>query len=256
MSAVETAEDKNILTITLNRPQFRNAINPEMVQGLQQAFLEAHRQSELRAIVIKGKGKSFCAGGDLSSIKAIHSSQETLGVEDLLANLLQTIYKCPHPIIASVHGHAMGGGIGLLSVCDIVATTQDTQFAFSEVKLGLVPAIISVFVLKKIMAQRVLDLMLTGQVFDVERAFSIGLVHFKGTSEQVQDYVTGQCDRLSRVGLQAVKHTKSLVRKIQGDISSDLLSYAMDLLKQVRSSQEGQEGMSAFLEKRKPSWIK
>lgn len=254
MPLVEVVKENNgIVTITLNRPEVRNALNDKLIQEITQVFADCNRQSDISAIVLKGKGKSFCAGGDLSYIKTAHQFKDTTDV-DVLVGLLQTIDQCPHPVIAQVHGHAIGGGLGLMSVCDIVATTQDTKFAFSEVKLGLIPAIISVFILNKVPASHCLDMMLTGEMFDANTAFTKGFSHFVGTPEQVNKYVADKCYRLSSVGQQAVKHCKALVKKINGTVSDELLSHALALLKQVRSSKEGQEGIAAFLEKRKPSW--
>ena len=253
MSCIEVTKDKNIVNVTLNRPQVRNALNDQMMQEAITTFLDLNQQPNISAIVIRGKGKSFCAGGDISWMKSTHQNQNRPGLS-LLVETLKTIEQCPHPVIGRVHGHVIGGGIGLMAVCDLVASTNETRFAFSEVKIGLIPAVISVFILNKISGPHCLEMMLTGEMFGTDKFLGKGLLHFVGTQEQVDQYVAEQCHRLSTVGPQAVKHTKALVKKINGKVSDELLSYALDQLQQVRSSQEAQEGMAAFLEKRKARW--
>ena len=159
-------------------------------------------------------------------------------------------------MICHVHGHAMGGGIGLSAACDIVAATKETVFAFSEVKLGIIPAVISLFVCRKINPSSALELMVTGEKFDAQKAFSKGLLDFVGTSDQVDQYIKGKCDRLSSVGPQAVRLTKALIRKCEKEKFnfSHLKSETISLFRECISSKEAQEGMAAFLEKRKPSW--
>ena len=256
MSSIEYSKEKSILTISLNRPQIRNALNAELMQELTKVFSDTQLQSDISAIVLRGSGKSFCAGGDISWIKnTAHSPQNTSNIR-VLYELLITIYNCPRPVLCHVHGHAIGGGIGLTAACDIVAATEETIFAFSEVKLGILPAIISLFVCRKINPPHALELMLTGEKFDAQMAFSKGLLDFVGTSDQVDQYIRDKCHKLSSVGQQAVRHTKSLIRKCEKEKFNftHLETEAIDLFKKCCSSQEGQEGLAAFLEKRKPSW--
>lgn len=254
MSPIECFKEKSILTISLNRPQVRNALNIEMMQKLTKAFEDHAHHNDLSAIVLKGNGKSFCAGGDISWIKNTASSPQDTENIKILYKLLHTIYKCPHPVLCRIHGHAMGGGVGLSAVCDIASATNQTLFAFSEVRLGIIPAIISPFVCRKVKPSSALEVMLTGETFDAKTALAKGLLNFTGSLDEVDHYIKEKCHKLSSVGRQAVRHTKALIRRYEGDISNEFVSYAMTSFKQCCSSQEGQEGLSAFIEKRRPSW--
>ncbi len=254
MSSIECSEEKSILTIALNRPKYRNALNEDMMQELIDVFQKysSSSQANIAAIVLRGNGKSFCAGGDINWMKSSHKPQNTS--VDIIYTLLQTIYQCPHPVICRIHGHTIGGGIGITAASDIVAATHETLFAFSEVKLGVLPAIISLFVCKKALPASLLEVMLTGEMFHADKALSKGLLNFVGTEQEVDKYIVDKCHHISSVGRGAVRATKSLIRKIQDDIPKELLSEAISLLKKCQSSPEGQEGLAAFLEKRKPSF--
>ena len=254
MSSIEYSKEKSILTISLNRPQVRNALNADLTRELTQIFSDTKLQSDISAIVLRGNGKGFCAGGDLSWIKdTAHSPQDNIII---LYELLSAIYNCPLPVICHVHGHAFGGGIGLTAACDIVAATKETVFAFSEVKLGIIPAVISLFVCRKVNPSSALELMFTGETFDAQMAFSKGLLDFVGTSDQVDQYIKDKCHKISSVGPQAIKLTKTLIRKCEKEKFnfSHLKSETISLFRECVSSKEAQEGMTAFLEKRKPSW--
>ena len=254
MSSIEYIKEKSILTISLNRPQVRNALNADLTRELTQIFSDNKLQSDISAIVLRGNGKGFCAGGDLSWIKnTAHLPQKNIII---LYELLSAIYNNPHPVICHVHGHAFGGGIGLTAACDIVAATKETVFAFSEVKLGIIPAVISLFVCRKVNPPAVLELMFTGETFDAQKALSKGLLDFVGTSDQVDQYIKGKCHKISSVGPQAVRLTKTLIRKCEKEKFnfSNLESETISLFRECVSGKEAQEGMAAFLEKRKPSW--
>ena len=256
MSSIEYIKEKSILTISLNRPQVRNALNADLMRELTQVFSDTQLQSNISAIVLRGNGKSFCAGGDISWIKnTVHSPQNTSDIR-VLYELLSTIYNCPYPVLCHIHGHAFGGGIGLTAACDIVAATEETVFAFSEVKLGVIPAVISLFVCRKVNPPSALELMLTGETFDTQMAFSKSLLDFVGTSDQVDQYIKDKCHKISSAGPQAVRHTKTLIRKCEKENFNftNLESEAFSLFRECASSKEGQEGLAAFLEKRKPSW--
>ena len=213
MSSIEYIKEKSILTISLNRPQVRNALNADLVRELTQVFSDTQLQSDISAIVLRGKGKGFCAGGDLAWIKkTVYSPQNNIMI---LYELLSAIYNCLHPVICHVHGHAFGGGIGLTAACDIVAATEETVFAFSEVKLGIIPAVISLFVCRKVNPPAALELMLTGEKFNAQMAFSKGLLDFVGTSDQVDQYIKDKCHKISSAGPQAVRLTKTLIRNCE-----------------------------------------
>lgn len=246
--------------IKLNRPERRNAFHPQMIEELTEAFTDLSQpQSEaLRAVVLRAEGLSFCAGADLEWMKSMvsYSHEENLLDSEKLFDLFSVARSCPLPVLGQVHGHVMGGALGLVAICDVVAAEAGTQFCFSEVRLGLVPAVISPFVLEKVNRGRAQNWMLSGELFSAQAALESGLVHYLGNPEEVNSYVEQKLEEFLRLGPEAVRSTKRLLLEL-----ADKGSFAQHrkLCPQViadrRVSPEGQEGLKAFLEKRKPTWL-
>ncbi|NOX86751.1 MAG: enoyl-CoA hydratase/isomerase family protein [Chlorobi bacterium] len=249
-----------IATIMLNRPDVRNAMNDLMISELTTAFEEAGRQNDIRLLILRGNGKSFCAGADLNYMKSISGFGVEENVRDAqkLAALFKTVYDCPVPTLAVVHGAAFGGANGLLAACDIVITEENTTFAFSEVKLGIAPETIAPFVVKRIGEYGAKELMTTGKRFKAREAEKWHLVNQVVTETEMEEVVDKYIKEFMSSAPGAVKATKELIRKVTeaGDISKELIDYTAEKIAELRAAEEGQEGMAAFLEKRKANWVK
>jgi len=261
MSEFETIKiDKGIITkVILNRPEVHNAMNETMIEELTVAFTIIPRDKNVRLIVLKGEGRSFCAGADLNYMKGIakHSYDENYEDGLKLANLFKEVYSCPIPTLASVHGAAFGGANGLLAVCDIVIAEENTTFAFSEVKIGIGPATISPFVIKRIGEFNARDLMLTGRRIKGQEAQKTGLVTMSVSEDKMEELIEKYCKEFISSAPNAVRYTKEIINNITNqhlEISEEI-KYTASCIAKLRHADEGQEGMSAFLEKRKPNWI-
>ncbi len=248
-------EQKNrIAWLSLNRPEVHNAINEEMIAELTKVFISFEKAKDVRAVVLTGNGKSFCAGADLNYMKSIATLGTKENVEDgkKLALLFKSIYDCPIPTIALVFGSAFGGANGIIASCDIVIAEENTTFAFSEVKLGITPATISPFVIRRIGEFGAKELMLTGKRFDTYEAKKWNLVnHIYNKENSPLNEILKQ---FGSSAPEAVKETKKLIHDILGKDIDEGIDYTSKLIAKLRASSEGQEGMAAFLEKRKPNW--
>jgi len=246
---------ENIITIWLNRPEVHNAMNELMIEELTDVFTST-ADEEIRAVLLRGKGKSFCAGADLNYMKEIAS----FGIADnkadsmKLANLFNCIYSYPIPTIALVHGSAFGGANGLLAACDIVVAEENTTFAFTEVKLGIAPATISPFVIKRIGEFGAKELMITGKRFKGPEALKWKLVNNSIPEKELEKKLQQLIEEIKRNGPKAVRATKKLIHSIIDSDIDELIEYTGDLIAELRASDEGQEGIAAFLEKRKSKW--
>jgi methylglutaconyl-CoA hydratase len=245
VTALTVERDGSVLRVTLARPDQRNAFDAALIAELAEAFVDVGRS---RAVVLAGEGPSFCAGADVDWMRASAglSYEENVADANALRRMLESIDGCPAPVIARVQGHALGGGAGLVAAADIAIASRDAVFAFSEVKLGIVPAVISPFALAKIGASAARRYFLTGERFDAETALRIGLVH------EVADDLDAAVERvvaeLLSAGPHAARWAKRLVReRPDGPETARWIA-------ERRTSAEGQEGLAAFLEKRPPSW--
>jgi len=245
VSALRVERDGPVLRITLARPDVRNAFDAALIRELAEAFVDVGRA---RAVVLAGDGRSFSAGADVDWMRSSVdlSFDENLADANALRRMLETIDGCPAPVVARVQGHALGGGAGLVAASDIAIASRDALFAFSEVKLGIIPAVISPFALAKIGAGAARRYFVTGERFDAETALRIGLVH------EVVDDLGAAVDRvvgeLLSAGPQAARWAKRLVReRPDGPETARWIA-------ERRASDEGQEGLRAFLEKRPPEW--
>jgi len=248
----------NIAYISLNRPEVHNAMNEEMIAELTSVFKSFKEITNTRAIVLTGNGKSFCAGADLNYMKNIASLGFDENVKDgkKLANLFKSIYDCPIPTIATVHGLVFGGANGLIAACDIIIAEQNTTFAFSEVKLGIAPATIAPFVIKRIGEFGAKELMLTGKRFKAKEAQKWNLVNHIYNIEKDINPLNTIIKQFISSAPEAVKETKILIKTILGKNIDEGINYTSKLIAKLRASDEGQEGMTAFLDKRNPNWNK
>lgn len=246
-------------TIWLNRPEIRNAFNETMISELITAFKESQLREGIRVIILRGKGKAFCAGADLNWMRdvASYTYEQNLKESLQLSECFNTIYNCTVPTIAVVHGAAIGGANGLLAACDIAICSDETVFSLSEVKIGIVPACISPFVIKRVGEYGSKELMLTGRRINGKEAEWFRLVNKSLPENELESYLNNLQAALLTSGPKAVSHCKVLIDQVSNKISlQEALTYTAGMIAEIRSSDEGQEGMAAFLEKRKPNWIK
>ena len=245
-----------VLTVSLNRPQVHNAMSPQLTNDLTQLFAEIGAREDVRVVILTGSGRSFCAGADLAYMRAAADYDYEQNVADgqAIFDLMSSIDRCPKPLVGRINGAAIGGGVGLVSCCDIVVAVERAKFAFSEVGLGLVPAVISPFVLRKIGAGSARQLFLTGERFGAVEARRIGLVHHVTTEEKLDDVVAECVEMLLNGAPGAQASAKELLRTVPQLATEEQRSYTAEMLADRRASDEGREGMSAFLEKRKPDW--
>ncbi len=245
--------------VTLTRPEVRNAFNAELIAVLHDAFgrLAGEPPERLRAVLLAGEGKAFSAGADIGWQRQAMalSLEENRADAGRLQAMLTAIDECPAPVVARVHGAALGGGMGLCCVADVVLATADTRFGFTEAKLGILPAIISPFVLARIGDGHARALFMTGERFDAGRALRMGLVHEVVADEAALDArVEAVLGELLTSGPRAVREAKALVRARRSLGHADFAARALDAAARQRVSAEGQEGLGAFLDKRRPSW--
>lgn len=264
MDVLEVKQQSTLWQITLNRPEVHNALNLDLVMALKKTFLAAQKTPTLRVIHLNGNGASFCAGGDLNWMRAglgkgKKISQQQLRDSQALADMYEAIFQSPVPVVANVHGNIMGGGVGLLAVCDLVVAEKSSRLCLSEVKLGLVPSVISPYLLYKLPIGKLLPLMLTAELFDADRALDLGLLHFVGTQAECDVHAHSLLQRIIDNGPQAVRRTKQLVHELTGLAGapsgwSKQRRLSVKVNSHMRRSDEGQEGMRAFLEKRPANW--
>jgi len=256
-TTIETEQQYHIATIWLNRPQVRNALNDVMIAELIQAFETLGADEAVRVITLRGRGNVFCAGADLKWMKATATSgyNENLEENRQLARCFQTIYNTPKPTIAVVHGAAMGGANGLLAACDFAYAGDDTLFAFSEVRLGLVPATIAPYILKRIGEAKAKELILTGRQFHAKEAAQAGLINQVLQEMELESKVAELIQELLQGGPQSIAASKALLHYLSAKALDASIPYTVEAIAKARSSAEGQEGMQAFFEKRKPNWI-
>jgi methylglutaconyl-CoA hydratase len=248
-------EDR-VATITLDRPEVHNAFNEVMISELTEIFKRIPEDESVRVVVLTGNGKSFSAGADLNWMKKMidYSYEQNLEDSLKLAELFFLMYSLPKPIIARVNGAAIGGGTGLVAVCDIAIAAENAKFSLSEVKLGLVPACISPYVIRKVGEGRCREFFLTGERLTAKRALEAGLVNRVVPLEELDQAVQEKVDQLISSGPKALAMCKELLKNVPGMNFDKAKTYTADMIASMRIGDEGQEGMNAFLEKRKPKW--
>lgn len=246
-----------VLTVTLNRPDVHNAFNDELIAEAIDLFSNIDAVAN-RVVVLKGTGRNFCAGADLNWMSRMvsYSRDENVRDSSLLAKMYALIDECPLPVIGRIQGAAIGGGVGLVAVCDIAIAMADAQFGLSEVKLGILPAVISPYVIRKIGETHARALFLTGERFGGERAVRIGLVHrTEETERELDAAVYETVTQLKTSGPEAVRECKKLIAHVASHDLADAIPYTIDAIATRRVSEEGQAGMQSFLKKELAPWI-
>ena len=252
-----TKEEK-IARVCFNRPDVHNAFDSAMIRELDDVFDKIGVNKSIRVVILTGNGKSFCAGADINWLREIidYSFEQNLEESLELAEILYKIYVLPKPTIAMVNGAAIGGGTGFLSVCDIAVASEESKFGLSELKIGLVPAAISPYVIRRIGEKNAREYFLTGERISAQKAFEIGLVNKVVAHEKLRETVDETAKNLLTSGPEATATCKELIYRVPRMNSEEVKTYTARVIANLRVSEEGQEGMSAFLEKRKPSWTK
>ena len=257
MTTTQTTITNGIATVTLARPEVHNAFDPPMIAELTEAFQQLGSAGDVRVVVLAAQGKSFCAGADLHWMRSMVDFTHEENVADALAlaGMLRAIYECPKPVIARVQGAAYGGGVGLLAACDLAVAVESAALCFSEAKLGLIPAVISPFVLRKVPPGIARRYFLTAEKITAAEAHRTGLVSQVVTSEEALDAAVERwTDHLRENGPEAMAACKRLVDEVAPPDWDNLLPRVAAQIAARRASAEGQEGMRAFLEKRSPAW--
>jgi methylglutaconyl-CoA hydratase len=257
-TTLELKIDGPVAQVWLNRPDLRNAFNETVIAELTQTFAALSSNQDVRAVVLAARGPAFCAGADLNWMKKMagYTHAENHADALALATMLRTLYECEKPVIARVHGACFAGGMGLVAACDVAVAAHEAEFCLSEVKLGLIPATISPYVLKAMGENAARRYFLTAERFSAAEAYRIGFVHeivpIAALDEAVDDLLNALVDNSPN----AVRQAKRLIREVSGKPVSDaLLDDTAQRIAQIRASDEGREGVKSFLEKRKPNWV-
>lgn len=249
--------DKGVATVTLNRPEIHNAFNDELINELVSCFNGIDQDKKVRLVVLTGAGKSFCAGADLNWMKSMvsYSMEENIKDSKNLALLFSTINNCTRPVIGKINGHALGGGVGLVAVCDYAITTDRAKMGFTEVKLGIMPAVISPYVIKKIGESHARAWFLSGAMFKGDVAMNMNLVHEVCTLDDLEKRTAELIESFLLAAPNAAIKGKELIQNVLTLPSEKIEDYTCNEIAKKRISEEGQDGMTALLEKRNPGWI-
>jgi methylglutaconyl-CoA hydratase len=252
-----TEHRNGVAWLTLNRPEVHNAFDETLIAGLTEAFVTAADDASVRAVVLRALGKSFSAGADLNWMKRMAGFSEAENLADArrLAALLQTIDTCPKPVIARVHGNAFAGAIGLIACCDLAVAVTEAEFAVTEVRLGLIPAVISPYLIRAMGARQARRWFLTAERFSAEQALAMNLLHEVVASDQLDACVDHWIDAVRRAGPNALKAAKDLVAAVDAAPSAAIIEDTSKRIAAIRAGAEGKDGVAAFLEKRKPGWM-
>lgn len=258
MAMLTTTVQNHVATVTLTRAEVRNAFNDELIAELTQAFSALGARADVRCIVLAAEGKSFCAGADLNWMRrmADYTRAENLADAGKLAEMLRVLYTCPKPTIARVQGDAYAGGMGLVAACDIAVSADTAGYCLSEVKLGLIPATISPYVIRAMGPRAAHRYFLTAERFDAAEALRIGFVHAVVPADALDTKVAELAQALVNAGPEAVKACKKLVQDVaERAIDAELIAATVEGIADIRASAEGREGVQSFLNKRTPAWL-
>jgi methylglutaconyl-CoA hydratase len=253
---IRLSVDAKVARITFARPEVHNAFNATMIAELAEAFDQVKSEPDVRVVVLTGEGKSFCAGADINWMREIidYSYEQNLEESLLLAESLHKLYTLPKPTVAMVNGTAIGGGNGFLSACDIAVAAGEANFGLSEVKIGLVPAAISPYVIRKIGESKAREYFLTGKRIPAQKAQEIGLVNEVVPREKLEETVEELISLLLTSGPEALANCKELIFRVPQISLEEAKEFTARMIANLRISEEGQEGMASFLDKRKPKW--
>jgi methylglutaconyl-CoA hydratase len=258
MTALTITQQGAIRTITLSRPDVRNAFNDEVIAELKNAFLDASHAADVRCVVLAAEGPAFCAGADLNWMRrmADYTRDENLADAGQLAAMLRAIYECPKPTIARVQGDVFAGGVGLVAACDMAVSVDTATYCLSEVKLGLIPATISPYVIRAMGARASHRYFLTAERFSAAEAHRVGLVHEVLAADALDAKLAELTSALVSASPNAVRACKRLVQDVaEREINDALVAHTVAGIADIRASAEGKEGVQSFLQKRKPSWL-
>lgn len=258
MPVLLVSRDGAVVHVTLNRPEVRNAFDERLVAALSDWAEAATADAGIRAAVLGGAGATFCAGADLAwmSRAITYSREDNFRDAAAMARMFERLDTLPFPVIGRVQGAALGGGTGLAAICDVVIAAEDATFGFTEVKLGILPATIAPYVIRKIGVSAARALFLTGRRFPAARAQALGLVHGVVPAAELDAAVAGHVREVLSAGPAAVAAAKALIPQVAYHPPADTASLTAETIARQRTSAEGQEGMRAFLEKRKPAWVR
>jgi methylglutaconyl-CoA hydratase len=254
---ISEVDERGVATVTLNRPEVHNAFDDVLINSLTQTFTRLGADDSIRAVILASKGKSFCAGADLNWMKRMagYSYEQNLNDANALANMLHTLNTLPKPTIARVQGAAFGGAVGLVACCDMAIGSKMSKFCLSEVKLGLIPATISPYVIQAIGERNARRYFTTAEVFSSRRARRIGLLSESVTEEELDSTIESLLEHILKNGPNAVTAAKQLIADVANRVPDDALrNMTSERIANTRVSSEGQEGLGAFLQKRRPNW--
>lgn len=249
-------KSQHIARVSFCRPEIHNAFNSTVIAEMSEVFRHINTDDTIRVVLLSGEGKSFCAGADLNWMKSVidQTYEQNLTESNALADLFYQMYTCPRPIVGRINGAAIGGGTGFVAVCDIAIAAKSAKFSFSEVKIGVVPACIGPYVIRKIGEGKARELFITGERMRATRALEVGLVNKVVDDDRLDDEVDNLIDSILSSGPNAIAMAKQLVSSVPMMTPEQFKPYTAEMIAKLRISDEGQEGMNAFLTKRKPSW--
>ena len=250
-------KDGQIARVTFNRPEIHNAFNAIVITEMSGLLTEIGKDDDIRLVLLTGEGKSFCAGADLNWMREVvsQSFEANLRESNALADLFHQVYTFRRPVVGRINGAAIGGGTGFVAVCDIAIAARSAKFSFSEVKIGVVPACIGPYVIKKMGEGKARELFITGERMSAERALEVGLVNKVVDDDQLDAEIDKLLTSILTSGPEAVAVAKRLVSEVPGMTPDQFKPFTAEMIARLRVSDEGQEGMDAFLNKRKPDWV-
>lgn len=257
MTSIEFEIENRVAYITMNRPEKRNALSPELIQSLSEAFKTAENDGSVKVIVLKANGEAFSAGADLAYLMKVqqYSYEENVTDTKHLKKLYENIYSCTKTVIAQVEGHAIAGGCGLASVCDFVFAVPEAKFGYTEVKIGFIPALVSCFLIHKLGETRTKELLLSGELINAETAMNYGLINYLAERSEIAMKVRSYAEKLcNTTSAESVRRTKQLLRNVHNLTLEQALEVAMHANAEARATDDCKRGISAFLNKEPIVW--
>jgi methylglutaconyl-CoA hydratase len=257
MDLIVYTKSERVANITINRPGKRNALNPELIRSLTNAFAAASEDDEVKVIVLKANGEVFSAGADLEYLQQLQNNTNEENFSDTIAlkELFLAIYRSQKLVIAQVEGHAIAGGCGLVSVCDIIFSVPEARFGYTEVKIGFIPALVTCFLVRKLGEGRAKELLLTGELIDANTASQYGLINFIASKDDISISVATYAQQIVRTtSAQSITLSKQLLNSVQDISLEEGLNLAVSLNVETRSSADCKKGIAAFLNKDKLEW--